>query len=828
LGTQIILFLVLLFSTCLFASEGKNDSHIIDSDTISFEDKGLQFMMQNNWDLAFENFTKALHTEHNSVNLAMIHQNIGCIFYIKSCYQEAALHFAKAIALSLADSIGNGTMLRDLYCNMASTYLDMRKEQEAEIWLDHARNISNQPSINQRLRMSMIEGALLYQLGHYSEALQCYKESLTCDDPMTMEQLWIEKNIACCYLDLEQYDMAHQVMRSLITRLQSTSTGGFSPSGIPVDEVLPELYYLTGYIYFAQGAWQDAWTCFDQADNLVAHQWFQGFEDRNSTEVQHFRFEISKLLAAYGLNEPGNNLIREKQAGIEEAFSMLGKGEQFIANKQIGFHLWINRILQITLYDLLINRLWELNQQTGSELDKIFALIQRSRRFQNTIHSASNPIYLHNDDSLNFKDHPGGFKLFRIHKQLMHLAPLYPHSRKIQDKILAYPHMKKVPDESKENSKQMSIETTNNAPFQVASLNNIQAKLNEQEALIALYQAGSMFYVLFVTSKHQKLQVLPLDTKVQSAILDFSKTAAKGDFFGFSKTSKWLFHWLMSENYEIVKSKSIWYVFPDQTFSLMPLDALLDTHNAYLIEKHQLIYHKDFISWMHTRDSQLEQDKNYSCDFYGYSPYIGSSSLIDSTKSRSKPFLTESGSELNHLAQLFSNRGLHVKIPQELYFDEDEFLRNASEAKVIHLALHGEKNQQHPECSGWILSDDPQPSPLQNSVDGKLEVGELKFKQFNSFLLALSSCPAGTEQAHQWHHIPQVPFGFLDAGVEHILFSRWNVSDYHTRILMERFYQKWLQGCSLSEALQMAKISMIRDRKAANPIFWASWMLWGK
>jgi CHAT domain-containing protein len=69
---------------------------------------------------------------------------------------------------------------------------------------------------------------------------------------------------------------------------------------------------------------------------------------------------------------------------------------------------------------------------------------------------------------------------------------------------------------------------------------------------------------------------------------------------------------------------------------------------------------------------------------------------------------------------------------------------------------------------------------------------------------------------------------FMYAGAPSVVMSLWNVADQSTNILMKRFYENLIQkGVSKAKALQLARISMIKDEQYAHPFFWAPFVLTG-
>ena len=69
---------------------------------------------------------------------------------------------------------------------------------------------------------------------------------------------------------------------------------------------------------------------------------------------------------------------------------------------------------------------------------------------------------------------------------------------------------------------------------------------------------------------------------------------------------------------------------------------------------------------------------------------------------------------------------------------------------------------------------------------------------------------------------------FMNAGVPAVVVSLWSVSDQSTNLLMKRFYENLIsQGFSPAEALQQARISLIRENTYAHPFYWAPFILIG-
>ncbi len=98
----------------------------------------------------------------------------------------------------------------------------------------------------------------------------------------------------------------------------------------------------------------------------------------------------------------------------------------------------------------------------------------------------------------------------------------------------------------------------------------------------------------------------------------------------------------------------------------------------------------------------------------------------------------------------------------------------------------------------------------------------------NAALVVLSACQTGMGKMIRGEGMIGLSRSFMHAGTRSVVMSLWSVSDQSTNVLMLRFYENLiLKGVSLAKALQLARISMIKDELYAHPFFWAPFVLTG-
>jgi CHAT domain-containing protein len=141
--------------------------------------------------------------------------------------------------------------------------------------------------------------------------------------------------------------------------------------------------------------------------------------------------------------------------------------------------------------------------------------------------------------------------------------------------------------------------------------------------------------------------------------------------------------------------------------------------------------------------------------------------------------------------------------------------------KIIHIAAHGYFDDENWERSGLLLERRP-----GSAEDGVLRPTDLYDLRLDSDLVVLSGCQTARGRAPEGTGLLGLSMSFLAAGSRAVLAGLWNVDDRSTAGLMGRFYSYLAEGKTVAEALQLARIDLIRS-KDRHPFFWAAFVLFG-
>ena len=161
--------------------------------------------------------------------------------------------------------------------------------------------------------------------------------------------------------------------------------------------------------------------------------------------------------------------------------------------------------------------------------------------------------------------------------------------------------------------------------------------------------------------------------------------------------------------------------------------------------------------------------------------------------------------------------------------------------RAVHLACHGQVHHERPLFSSLALTG------------GSLSILEVYRRKIPADLVVLSACETAQGELYIVEGVVGFVRAFMLAGAPRVIVSLWKVDDDATRALMTRFYRLWnppdgSKGLPAATALRRAQ-AYIRGRGAASgaakdrgvtapagrtkrrrwdhPYYWAAWQLWG-
>ena len=155
---------------------------------------------------------------------------------------------------------------------------------------------------------------------------------------------------------------------------------------------------------------------------------------------------------------------------------------------------------------------------------------------------------------------------------------------------------------------------------------------------------------------------------------------------------------------------------------------------------------------------------------------------------------------------------------------ERNFKEQAPEYSLVHLAMHGILDNEHPILSSLAFTES-----LDTTEDNLLQAYEIAHLHLNADLVVLSACETGFGKFKEGEGVMSLARSFMYAGVPSLVVSMWQVNDKSTSSIMQLFYKNLARKMDKSEALRQAKLSYIASANgiAGHPAFWAPFIQLG-
>ncbi|MDC7996688.1 CHAT domain-containing protein [Gilvibacter sediminis] len=250
---------------------------------------------------------------------------------------------------------------------------------------------------------------------------------------------------------------------------------------------------------------------------------------------------------------------------------------------------------------------------------------------------------------------------------------------------------------------------------------------------------------------------------------------------------------------------------PDGELFQLPFEVL-NSDDGYLFEEFAISY----TSNLKFIDAQASQN-TASEELAIYVPNYDDTSAMSLTRSQSS-VLVGAQKEARTIGNLFSG-----KVYDESSLNKEAFITTSTNARMLHLAMHAEVNNDQPELSKFIFNS-------SENDDDHLYLEEIYGMSLGAELAVLSACNTGLGKENAGRSFESFQRAFTFAGVPATVASLWEVPDQATGQIMVEFYQNLKAGKTKSEALKLAKESFLaqhRGTKLAQPYYWAGFVIYG-
>ncbi|WP_299714436.1 CHAT domain-containing tetratricopeptide repeat protein [uncultured Tenacibaculum sp.] len=411
-----------------------------------------------------------------------------------------------------------------------------------------------------------------------------------------------------------------------------------------------------------------------------------------------------------------------------------------------------------------------------------------------------------NNYSLNLPNHIVN-KEIEYKKQILNLESKVSESKQLKDSLFDI----KFNYQNFKDSIQLAYPKhfESKQKVQLTSLDKVQNSINDNTIIISYALQDEEIIdnassgLLISKNKTIPFAISNIDT-LQKNLNLFRKLIAKPlntkkEINQFNRVSHFLYQNLFptKEIQELIKGKQL-TIIADNQLQNIPFEAFItDTSsNSYLIEDNDISYAYS----MSFSDINNKIERTQTKEFAGFAPINFENQKLTSLEYSEKEINTISNN-LNGL----SLTGNSVT--------KDSFFKNASNAKIIHLATHADISKK----------------PVIHFSKDSLNLHELYTYKNNADLVVLSACETNLGELKKGEGILNLARGFFYSGSKSVVSSLWKVNDVATTSLMSDFYANLKNHQSKSEAINNAKRNYLKTHTLSekSPYYWASFILIG-
>ncbi len=364
---------------------------------------------------------------------------------------------------------------------------------------------------------------------------------------------------------------------------------------------------------------------------------------------------------------------------------------------------------------------------------------------------------------------------------------------------------------------------------EIISITDIQQKLDDKTTFLEFFTADNITYAFTITKN--TINVKELTTpKLQQQIAKFRSAITSKNTREFKTTSHHLYQLLISPLKEQVIGENL-IIVPDGPLWHINFDLLLIQNSSsnnpkelpYLLKEYAISYANSATLLFNTFNRNSTSKTVQGCLAFSFSDTtktIATHTMSLATLRDSNDDLPGTRREIKAISDIID--GQYFYGSQAI---ESNFKKNAKKYKLLHLALHGEVDNDHPENSRLFFT-----KSKDTLEDNFLYSHELFALEIPAELTVLSACNTGIGKIAKGEGIMSLGNAFQYAGTKSLLLTSWEVSDQTTPEIMKHFYAHLKNGMSKSKALQQAKLAYLNSANAnrTHPFYWGGFYLVGE
>ena len=363
----------------------------------------------------------------------------------------------------------------------------------------------------------------------------------------------------------------------------------------------------------------------------------------------------------------------------------------------------------------------------------------------------------------------------------------------------------------------------------VISVEDVQQKLDDKTTLLEFFTTDSITYAFTISKNNftvKELSTPGLNDQIEA----YRKAITSKNTQNFKTLSHTLHQLLIAPVKDQLDGNQL-IIVPDGPLWHLNFDLLLTQNDpsnnpknfAYLLKEYAISYANSATLLFNTPTTKGTNKTLQECLAFSFSDSTktNDSAMVSlATLRDTEDDLPGTREEIRAISNIID--GQYFYGSQAI---ETNFKKNAEKYNILHLALHGEVDNERPENSRLFFT-----KSKDSLEDNLLYSHELFALDIPAELTVLSACNTGTGKIAKGEGIMSLGNAFQYAGTKSLLLTSWEVSDQTTPELMKYFYTNLKQGMPKSKALQQAKLSYLQsaDVNRTHPFYWGAFYLVGE
>lgn len=362
-----------------------------------------------------------------------------------------------------------------------------------------------------------------------------------------------------------------------------------------------------------------------------------------------------------------------------------------------------------------------------------------------------------------------------------------------------------------------------------ASVEQIKSLLAPDQNLIEYHVGDTTMFIWVLNKKGLTTKQIPLQRSIISESVEAIKRAVvQQDQENYTHQAKLLYDLLIQpvknnivgQRMIIVPDAELWELNFETLLSSAPASIDYQTFD-YLLKEFAISYAYSanlLYSQLNNKPDRDTRQGVLAFSFYN-EDQTGKNLALRTLRSDKLEDLPGSREEIRMISEFFDG---------DYFFgnqaSEATFKALAGEYSVLHLALHGQTDSDHPNSSNLKFT-----TKSDSTEDGRLYAYELYNLSLPAELAVLSACNTGVGKLISGEGMMTLGRAFTYAGCQSLIYTQWEIPDESAPQLMQGFYKGLDQGKTKDVALQEAKLAFLAQTNPAqaSPFFWGGFVLQG-